>query len=418
MKNKTCLRWGLTITLSACAVLIFYNTFFQSSVLLLFLEKLMHILKPVIYGCALAYLLAPVVNFFDRVFSFVNRDGHRSALVRTLSILATWLIVGLLIYGLLNILIPQLVVSIQTLAANVESYYNTVYAWVLRMMDDYPEVSNWLIARANSYYTELAKLLKSLIPQAQQAVAVVTGGILNILAFFKDLLVGIIVSVYLLATKELCARHSRKMLYCITGEKRYLTILSGFATANQIFSGFVRGKLLDSLIIGFLCFFGASMLDLPYTPLISAVVGVTNVIPFFGPFLGAIPSAFLILLADPRKCLYFIIFVIVLQQFDGNILGPKILGNSTGLTSFWVIVAILVGGGFAGVPGMFLGVPVFACIYAFAAYLIRHKINEAHPNEALFAPGAAEPIPVVSSTQKVKSHAAKAEDANHDTHKE
>ena len=146
---------------------------------------------------------------------------------------------------------------------------------------------------------------------------------------------------------------------------------------NRIFSGFVRGKLLDSLIIGILCFFFSSLFQFPYAPLVSVVVGVTNVIPFFGPFLGAIPSAFLILLDSPIKCLYFIIFILALQQFDGNILGPKILGDSTGISSFWVIVAILVGGGLFGVLGMFLGVPFFACIYAgirsYSTYRLRKK---------------------------------------------
>ena len=405
MKNKSYLRWGLTITLSACAILVFYNTFFQNGVLLLFIKKLLHILKPVIYGFALAYLLAPVVNFFDGIFARADKKGRHPTLVRAGSILATWLFVALLVYGLMHILIPQLVISLQTLAANVEGYYNTVYAWVLRMMDDYPDVSNWLISRANDYYNELAKVLKSVIPQAQQAVLVVTGGILSILVFFKDLLVGIIVSVYLLATKELFARHSRKFLYCLTNETQYFAALRGMATVDKIFSGFVRGKLLDSLIIGILCFLGATLLDLPYAPLISVIVGVTNVIPFFGPFLGAIPSAFLILLADPLKCLYFVLFVLVLQQFDGNILGPKILGDSTGLSSFWVIVAILVGGGFGGVLGMFLGVPVFACIYAFVTFLVKRRMNALDPDESLFAPGVAAPLPVKSPVVKDRERA-------------
>ena len=414
MKNKSYLRWGLTVTLSACAILVFYNTFFQNGVLLLFLKKLLHILKPVIYGFALAYLLAPVVNFFDRIFKCADKKEQHPTLVRAGSILATWLFVALLIYALLHILIPQLVISIQTLAANVEDYYNTVYNWVLGLMEDYPDVSRWLIKRANSYYNELSKTLKSIIPQAQQALMVVTGGILSILVFFKDLLVGIIVSVYLLATKELFARQSRKFLYCLTNESQYFSALRGAATVNKIFSGFVRGKLLDSLIIGILCFIGVTLLNIPYAPLISVFVGVTNVIPFFGPFLGAIPSAFLILLADPLKCLYFVLFVLVLQQFDGNILGPKILGDSTGLSSFWVIVAILVGGGFGGVLGMFLGVPVFACIYALVTFLVKRRMNALNPDEALFAPGVAAPLPVKSPVVKDRKHAnAKREAEEH-----
>ena len=143
-----------------------------------------------------------------------------------------------------------------------------------------------------------------------------------------------------------------------------------------IFSGFIRGKLLDSLIIGILCFIGCSILKFPYTPLISVVVGVTNVIPFFGPFLGAIPSAFLILLVDPLKCLYFVLFVLALQQLDGNVIGPAILGDSTGISSFWVIVSILVGGGFFGVLGMFLGVPAFAALQALVKFLVDRRLQK------------------------------------------
>ena len=420
MENKSYLRWGLTITLSACAILVFYNTFFQNGVLLTFIKKMLHILKPVIYGFALAYLLAPIVNFFDRIFKRADKKGKHPTLVRAASILATWAIAGLLVYGLLNILIPQLVTSIQTLVANIEGYYNTIYNWVLGLMEDYPDVSDWLIKRANSYYNELIKILKSIIPQAQAALAVVTGGILSVLNFFLDLLVGIIVSVYLLATKELFARHSRKFLYCLTNETQYFAALRGAATVDKIFSGFVRGKLLDSLIIGILCFIGATLLKIPYAPLISGFVGVTNVIPFFGPFLGAIPSALLILLADPLKCLYFVLFVLVLQQFDGNILGPKILGDSTGLSSFWVIVAILVGGGFGGVLGMFLGVPVFACIYALVTFLVKRRMNALDPDEALFAPGVAAPLPVespvVKDRERAKAKREAEERAEQDTH--
>lgn len=146
----------------------------------------------------------------------------------------------------------------------------------------------------------------------------------------------------------------------------------------HIFSGFVRGKLLDSLIIGILCFIGCSILKLPYTPLVSVVVGVTNVIPFFGPFLGAIPCALLILLVSPLKCLYFVIFIFLLQQLDGNVIGPKILGDSTGISSLWVIVAILVGGGFGGVLGMFLGVPIFACLQVLVRWLLNTRLEKRH----------------------------------------
>ena len=191
----------------------------------------------------------------------------------------------------------------------------------------------------------------------------------------------------IVARKESFAKQSKKILYAILPETPYRRTLRAVAEADRIFSGFVRGKLLDSLIIGILCFICCSIFKFPYTPIISVFVGVTNIIPIFGPFLGAIPSAFLILLVSPKQCLYFILFIIALQQFDGNILGPKILGKSTGISSFWVIVAIVVGGGFGGVLGMFLGVPIFACISSLVNWFTNRSLTKKGvTDDAMFAP--------------------------------
>ena len=188
---------------------------------------------------------------------------------------------------------------------------------------------------------------------------------------------------YLLAMKEKSLARCCKLLYALLQEEQARWMVRATRKTDQIFSGFVRGKMLDSLIIGILCFIGCSIFSLPYTPLVSVVVGVTNMIPFFGPFLGAAPSAFLILLVSPKQCLIFIVFIIVLQQIDGNIIGPKILGDATGISSFWVVVAITVGGGFAGVLGMFLGVPIFACLQTLVKYLTDRRLEKRHmPLEA------------------------------------
>ena len=367
-ENKVNWRWGLTLVVSACAILVFYNTFFQNGVLLLFIRRLFRILTPVIYGVALAYLLAPIVNYFDGILSGGER-AKKTGLVRGVSILLTWLVVAAVIYVLIRIIGPELYRSVITLGNNMSGYYWTIYGWVTQLLENNPSISEWVTTNIQEYYRELvAWVTNTWVPQAQQTIALVTGGLLSVLNFFKDFLVGIAVSVYLLARKERSAVHAKRMLYSFTKEPTYEGVLRATRKIDEIFSGFVRGKLLDSLIIGILCFIGASILRLPYAPLVSVIVGVTNIIPFFGPFLGAIPSALLILLDSPIKCLYFIIFVLVLQQFDGNILGPKILGSSTNLSSFWVIVAILIGGGFGGVLGMFLGVPLFACAYAAVNY--------------------------------------------------
>ncbi|MBQ2323483.1 MAG: AI-2E family transporter [Oscillospiraceae bacterium] len=403
MKNKTYWHWGLTLALTACAILVFYDTFFQDGVLLLFIKKLFKILTPVIYGFALAYLLAPIVNFFDRSLKSAS-PRMRSGAVRALSILIAWALAALVIYILMSILIPQLYASILLLASNMETYYRTVYAWVTRMLENNPDVANWATGMIREYYKELVSwVTETWIPQAQQTIALVTGGVVSVVIFLKDLLVGVIVSIYLLATKERFGAHSRALLYSVVSEPRYQATLHAVKKMDTIFSGFVRGKLLDSLIIGILCFIVCSILKMPYAPLVSVIVGVTNIIPFFGPFLGAIPSAFLILLVSPLKCLYFIIFILVLQQFDGNILGPKILGNSTNLSSFWVIVAILVGGGFFGVAGMFLGVPLFACVYACVKFWSEKRLHQKGVSYDSFL-SASKPRSEISSPDTTESN--------------
>ena len=368
-------RWGLTAFLTVCALLIFYDTVFRHGVLLSLLHRLFVALRPVVYGAAMAYLLAPLVNLFDRGIRRIFGKDAPFGLVRAGSILLTWAVLFFAIYLLFSILIPQLYQSVVTLVSNMQNYYNTVYAWVTKLLNDNPSIASTVSGAIDEYWTDIRNwFTDTFLPQAQQTIGILTSGLLSVLIFFKDLFVGIVVSVYLLALKERFALGSRKLLYSAVSEQAYRHALLAAGKADSIFSGFVRGKLLDSLIIGVLCFIGASILKLPYAPLVSVIVGVTNVIPFFGPFLGAIPSAFLILLVSPLKCLYFVIFVLVLQQLDGNFIGPKILGGSTELPSFWVIVAILIGGGFFGVPGMFLGVPVFACFYAMVGYHMNKRL--------------------------------------------
>jgi len=372
-KDRPYVGWGVTAFLVICGVILFYDLVFRDSAVMNYFNKLGEILAPVLYGVFLAYILTPVVNWFEAVLFGPGRGlrlGKRfpalgkSLLPRAVAILLTWVLVGLVLYVLLNALLPQLYSSILQLVSNAEGYYKIIYSWLQQLLTYSPETGSWLAELVNEYYQEALEWIStSLLPRAQQAVGAVTGGLLSVVSFLLDLLVGVIVSVYLLATKEGFAATGCKMLYCFFSQERAAWIIRGVKQANRIFSGFFRGKLLDSLIIGILCFIFSTIFEFPYAPLISVVIGVTNIIPFFGPFLGAVPTALLVLLVSPLKCLYFVLFVLALQQFDGNILGPKILGDSTGLTSFWVIVAILVGGGLWGVVGMFVGVPLFACVY-------------------------------------------------------
>ena len=389
-EKKKYLAWGLTAFLTGCALLIFYDVFYRdnSGTVQAIFAKLFSVLTPVLYGLGMAYLLAPIVNFLERAILRLRDKLERKrgkairihkGWLRAASIFLTWAVVLVLVYLLLSMLVPQLVDSITTLVNNLESYYTTIYNWVTGLLSDNPELTDLF----NRYYNETIQWLTTkLLPGLQTAVTNFTGslvtGVWSVVIFTKNFLIGIIVSVYLLAAKEKSAARCCKLLYGMLPEEQAKFAMRGFRRMDHIFSGFVRGKLLDSLIIGILCFIGCSILKLPYTPLVSVVVGVTNVIPFFGPFLGAIPCALLILLVSPLKCLYFVIFIFLLQQLDGNVIGPKILGDSTGISSLWVIVAILVGGGFGGVLGMFLGVPIFACLQVLVRWLLNTRLEKRH----------------------------------------
>ena len=395
MKRTQYFKWGLTAFLTVCAVLVFYDTFYQNGVLQRFLSKLASILAPVLYGAAIAYLLTPVMSWLEKTIRagwkklFPKRElKPRSGGLRLVSILLTEAVVIFLLYLLMSVLIPQLVDSVTTLINNAEAYYRKVYTWANGLLDSENEIAVWLAGLITERYTDgMAFLTDKVLPWAQKAVVPLTNGIWSgirgAVGFAFDLIVGVIVSIYLMGMKEKSLARCCKAVYAVLPEKKADAVMRGTRTVDHIFSGFVRGKLLDSLIIGILCFIGCSLMNMPYTPLVSVVVGVTNVIPFFGPFLGAVPSAFLILLVSPKQCLIFVIFIVVLQQFDGNILGPKILGDATGISSFWVIVAILVGGGFGGVLGMFLGVPVFACVQELVKFLMDRRLRRRDmPTEA------------------------------------
>lgn len=384
-------KYGVTAFLTVGAILLFYDTFFGRRWLPGVWRQLMEAVRPILYGAFIAYLLAPVVNFFeDRLFSAQVRRAREKGrfaapAVRAASLLMTWLVVCLMVYILASVLLPELYKSVLQLISNVENYYNTIAGWVETLLATYPDVENLVVEQINLYYQDItgwlgannvADWLQKALSQAQTVMSVAAGSVVGLVNFLKNLLVGVIVSVYLLAAKEYCAAFARRTVCGLFSRNNAVWVLRGVHRADVIFSGFVRGKLLDSLIIGILCFICCSILKFPYTPLVSVIVGITNVIPFFGPFLGAVPSVFLILLVSPVKALYFLLFILVLQQVDGNVIGPKILGDTTGLSSLWVIIAILIGGSFFGLPGMFFGVPVCACLYSLFTFLVDTRLKK------------------------------------------
>lgn len=372
--NNKYVRWGVTAFLVIAAAILFYYFVFHSNNILEGMNKLTNILMPVVVGLAMAYLLSPVLDYIEKRIIIpicekcgIKKTKRRDSVVRGISVFLTAFVFLGLIYMLFYMLISQLVPSIQNIINNFDRYTENVMNWINRMLDDNPDVRNYALQTFNQYSEQLDELIKQLPANARIWLRTVTNTATNILGVLWNFIIGFIISIYVMISKEKFKAQAKKIIYAVFERDTANIVISNFRFTHKTFIGFIGGKIADSIIIGLLCFIGVTLMRTPYGVLISIIIGVTNVIPFFGPYLGAIPSAFLVLIVDPLhplNCVYFLLFIILLQQFDGNFLGPKILGSSTGLTSFWVIFAITFFGGLFGVVGMIVGVPIFAVIYA------------------------------------------------------
>lgn len=372
--NNKYVRWGLTAFLVIAASIVFYYFMFHRSNIVASFNALADILMPMVFGLATAYLMTPVLNYIEKKILVplldkcrIKATKKRASAVRGISILLTAFLFIAMIYMLFYMLISQLVPSIQNIVANFDNYMANIQKWLDTTLENNPEVSSYILRIIDQYSDRLDQLLNDLPSNMMVWIRTVTTTASNILGVLWNFIIGFIISIYVLASKEKFAAQAKKMAYALFTRETANLAIKTFRFTNRTFVGFLGGKIADSIIIGLLCFMGTTLLQTPYATLVSIIIGVTNVIPFFGPYLGAIPSAILILIVDPLhplNCVYFIIFILILQQFDGNFLGPKILGNSTGLTSFWVIFAITFFGGLYGVLGMIVGVPIFAVIYA------------------------------------------------------
>lgn len=372
--NNKYVRWGITAFLVIVAGITFYYFVFHSSNIRSGVKMITDILMPVVVGMAIAYLLTPVLNFIESKLLYplcnklrIKESKKKNSIIRGLGILITAFLFVALIYVLLYMLISQIVPSVQNIVSNFDAYTSNFTKWLNQTMNDNPEVQAYLVRTFDKYSNELESWITDILPNTGQLIKTVSLSILGVVGVLWDFVIGFIISIYVLASKEKFAAQAKKVSYALFEKDTANTVIRNFRFTHKTFIGFLGGKIVDSIIIGILCFIGTSILKTPYAALVSVIVGVTNIIPFFGPFLGAVPSALLIFVVDPLhplNCLYFVIFIIVLQQVDGNIIGPKILGSSTGLAGFWVIFAITLFGGLFGVFGMIIGVPIFAVIYA------------------------------------------------------
>ena len=326
------------------------------------------ILMPFIYGTAIAYLLKPVCNTIE---AFLRRfiPEKWNGLISALSIAATILFGLLVIYALLMMIIPQLVSSVTALYYTAQANITKFVRWANHV--EFVESNQFINDALNSAYRALnvnldnldSWIKSNLMPSMQNIVSGVGIGVLSVVTWVKNLVIGIIVAVYMLASRKRFVQQAKLILYSLLKPRWAELIIEEVKYADKMFGGFINGKIMDSAIIGVLCYIGCMIFKFPSALLVSVIIGVTNVIPFFGPFIGAVPATLLILIQDPIKALWYILILLVLQQLDGNVIGPKILGNTTGLSSFWVLFAILLFGGLWGFVGMIIGVPLFAVIY-------------------------------------------------------
>lgn len=338
------------------------------------LAEVGRILQPIIFGMIFAYLLRAPVNFLEQ--KILN---HRtSQTVRLLnSVLIVYSLVAVCFYVMGRLVWPELQENVTNVLSALPNQIDYIMGKVEQLLKDESQISG-LMGRALEYSYEKVEfwIKNELWDYVNVILSVVTSGVIGTVSSIFNVIIGIIVSIYVLMERKHFASQGKKLAYAFLKPEQARVLLDTVKKMDEIFSGFIIGKIIDSIIIGLLCFICLTFLKMPYTVLVSIIVGVTNVIPFFGPYLGAIPSAFLIFLSDWRQGLVFIVFILLLQQLDGNVIGPKILGESTGLASFWVVFAILLAGGLFGVAGMIVGVPTFATLYYVVKLLVNARLEK------------------------------------------
>ena len=368
---------ALAIFITFCCCILFFFIIYRYNGFTDFWKQLTQILQPVIIGLVVSYLLNPLMRWVDGkmlgiLMKRIKNEEKAKNLARGLAITASLLFMVGIVVLLLAAIVPSILQSIQGVVTTLPSEVKSLIEWIndfAKGDSQVADIAERVITEASNFFENWMK--NTFIPQAEVYIASVTSGVILTVKFFINIVVGLIISVYVMANQEKFAGQAKKIIFAIFKPVRANVIVKTIRKSNEIFGGFISGKILDSAIIGVLAYIVLAIMKMPDTVLVAVIIGVTNIIPFFGPFIGAIPSFIIIVLQNPMQGLYFLIFVIILQQIDGNIIGPKILGNSTGLSSFWVVFAILVFGGLWGFPGMLLGVPIMAVIY----YIIQNIVE-------------------------------------------
>ncbi|MGN0621956.1 MAG: AI-2E family transporter [Porcipelethomonas sp.] len=371
-----------TVCLALVALVFKYGTFIA------YAKRLISVFSPIIWGVVIAYLLNPLMMFAEKQLRRVLcRKKERKKLVRALSICISFVILIGIVVMLVGSIVPELITSIENIFKSMPSYINNLRDYITNRASKLAEKNPELRSLINEEFDDIQNIALNFISRYEPAIqallakdgliASITDSAWSFLVGLKDCIFGMVISVYLLFSKENFRAQATKTIYAVLPHKAGKRIFSVCSRFNYTFVNFLSGKAVDSLVIGIITFIGMHILKMDsYAVLISCLIGVTNMIPFFGPIIGAVPSGLLILLTDPHKTIVFIVFIILLQQFDGNILGPKILGNSLGLSTFWIVFSILIGGGLFGFMGMVAFVPLFAVLFSIIKEAVNAKLEK------------------------------------------
>ena len=377
LENKY-IAWGVTIFSVFAALILLFFAIYRWEYIAGFFTTLVSIMMPFIFGIIIAYLMNPVLKFFevkvyDPLLKKKFKKKERTKINRVLSICTSTIIFWGVLITCISFLIPEMLKSLETLVTNINTYLTNSKELLIDLFGGSESIRKFI----NDNYSRFSGFMNDWFNQGVVAdfMTVLGNSIFGTLKFLYNLIIGYIISIYILFDKEKFKAQTKKLLYTFFSNDRVNIILENANYTDRVFGGFFAGKLLDSLINGILCFIFMIVFKMPYPLIIAVIVGVTNVIPYFGPFIGAIPSGLLVLLVDPSKCIGFLIFIFILQQFDGNILGPKILGSKTGLSSFWVLFSLLIFGGLFGMVGMLIGVPLFSILYSFINGVIKRRLK-------------------------------------------
>lgn len=382
--EKKYLYWGLTAFFVIAASILFYYILFHRSSLSSGISTFIGIAMPIIDGFVLAYLMTPLLNKIEKYIikplymkAKLPMNAKNKRRMRGFSILVTIVLILVICYEFFGLIIPEVIRSIQSIIFQFPIYINNLTNWALGLMKNNPDLEEVVNGLISQYSFRLLDYFNTnLLPHINDLIKTLSSSVIGVFRALWNFIIGFIISIYVLGSKEKFAGQAKKIAYALFDRKMGNEVITNFRFIHSTFIGFIGGKIIDSIIIGIICFVCTSIIGTPYAILVSVIVGVTNVIPFFGPWIGGVPSALLVLMVDPIQALYFIILILVIQQFDGNILGPKILGDSTGLSGFWVIFAITIFGGLFGVPGMIVGVPIFAVFYAGVKALVNRMLHK------------------------------------------